>query len=189
MPATVRRLVQVVGSSAKYPGDLSGAAGFWRGLAGAAELQRRVPLERWDWGAYFTPEVSPGAMTINAPFGAFCDGVDAFDTALFGLSAGEAATIDPQQRQLLEQVAGALHQARPAMAAQRAAARGEAPGAGLTGVYVGCMYHEWVEVMAAHGQKLAPRCCCKPLPPCHLYYGQPRDVPEWHGCAPCRLQN
>lgn len=182
------RLVQVVGSSAKFPGDLSGAAGFWRGLVGGVELQQRVPLERWDWSAFYTPEVSPAAMTINAPFGAFCDDVDTFDTALFGLSAGEAATIDPQQRQLLEQVAGALQQARPALTAQRAAARGGALGGGLTGVYVGCMYHEWVEVMVAHGQKLAPRCCYEPLLPCHLHRGTPRNVSQLHGSAPCRLQ-
>lgn len=147
----------MVGCSAKYPGGLSGAGGFWRGLCGAAEVQRRAPLERWDWSAFYTPDVAPGTMTINAPFGAFCDGIDAFDTSLFGLSAGEAATIDPQQRQLLEQTAAALQQAKPALQAQRAAAGGGMQGSGLTGVYVGCMYHEWVDVMLAHGQKLAPR--------------------------------
>ena len=142
--------MQVVASSAKYPGGLAGADGFWSGLVGAVDLQRRVPLERWDWDAYYTADITASTMTINAPFGAFCDGVATFDTSLFGLSTGEAVTIDPQQRQLLEQTAEALQQARPAMAAATA-------GAGLTGVYVGCMYNEWVDVMVAHGLKLVPR--------------------------------
>lgn len=124
---------------------------------GAHDLQRRVPLERWDWDAYYTVDVTPSTMTINAPFGAFCDDVDTFDNTLFGLSAGEAVTIDPQQRQLLEQTAAALQQAQPTMTATRLAAGKAALGAGLTGVYIGCMYHEWVDVMVGHGQKLAPR--------------------------------
>ena len=28
----------------------------------------------------------------------------------------------------------------------------------VAGVYVGCMYHEWVDVMVAHGMELKPVC-------------------------------
>ncbi len=33
----------------------------------------------------------------------------------------------------------------------------QATGGGRTGVYVGCMYHEWLDVMVAAGMALAPR--------------------------------
>ena len=110
-----------------------------------------------------------GTMAIDAPFAAFCSDVAAFDAALFNLSAAEAVTIDPQQRMLIEQTAVALRQAGPGMAEAAIAAaadKHQSPGgsgpssaaaAGLTGVYVGCMNHEWLNVMVAHGTKLAPR--------------------------------
>jgi acyl transferase domain-containing protein len=102
-------------------------------------------------------------MAIDAPFAAFCSDVAAFDAALFNLSAAEAVTIDPQQRMLIEQTAVALRQAGPDMAEAAAAAVADgsslspAAAASLTGVYVGCMNHEWLTVMVAHGTKLAPR--------------------------------
>ena len=107
-------------------------------------------------------------MAIDAPFAAFCSDVAAFDAALFNLSAAEAVTIDPQQRMLIEQTAIALRQAGPGMAEAAAAisAKPHATGgsnassaaaASLTGVYVGCMNHEWLNVMVAHGTKLVPR--------------------------------
>lgn len=100
-------------------------------------------------------------MAIDAPFAAFCSDVDAFDTTLFSLSAAEAVTIDPQQRMLMELTAIAIHQAGPGMAEAAAASNGgglsAAAAASLTGVYIGCMNHEWLNVMVAHGVKLAPR--------------------------------
>jgi acyl transferase domain-containing protein len=107
-------------------------------------------------------------MAIDAPFAAFCSDVAVFDAALFNLSAAEAVTIDPQQRMLIEQTAVALRQAGPGMAEAAAAVTANQPraaggsgsgsaAAGLTGVYVGCMNHEWLNVMVAHGTKLVPR--------------------------------
>ena len=108
-------------------------------------------------------------MAIDAPFAAFCSDVAAFDATLFNLSAAEAVTVDPQQRMLIEQTAVALRQAGPGMAEAAAAAVADrthaasgtnassAAAASLTGVYVGCMNHEWLNVMVAHGTKLVPR--------------------------------
>jgi hypothetical protein len=51
-------------------------------------------------------------------------------------------------RLLLEETAIAYSSAGPALAA---------PGNLLVGVYVGCMYHEYLDVMAGSGMKLPPQ--------------------------------
>ena len=48
----------------------------------------------------------------------------------------------------MEEVAVAYSAARPALLS---------PASGQVGVYVGAMYHEYLDVMAASGQKLPPQ--------------------------------
>lgn len=67
------------------------------------------------------------------------DGIDEFDAGLFRLAAGEATTLDPQARILLEQTAEALHQADALMLQPRVAAQ--------CGVYIGCMYTEYLDTV------------------------------------------
>jgi len=58
----------------------------------------RVPLERWDLdGAEHLPGMGD-PLTLSAQFGAFMRDVDLFDAAAYGLSAAEAAAMDPQHR-------------------------------------------------------------------------------------------
>ena len=121
------RLTELVGASARYPGDTQGVTGFWAAASSAADLQRRVPLDRWDVEPLYAADVVPGSMAINAPFAAFCVGVAEFDSTAFGLSPTEAVTVDPQQRLLMEETAGALADAAPRCA--------DLSGS-LTGVYV-----------------------------------------------------
>ncbi|KAK9866518.1 hypothetical protein WJX84_000275 [Apatococcus fuscideae] len=74
---------------------------------------------------------------MYVPFGSFVDAVDMFDASLFGLASGEALALDPQARMLLEQTQEALVQAQLGQAA-----------AG-TGVYIGCMYTEYLDSILA----------------------------------------
>jgi acyl transferase domain-containing protein len=60
-----------------------------------------VPFSRWDIEA-----ARAGRPALGARFGGCLAVVDAFDTALFGVSAPEAQLMDPQQRLLLEARAG-----------------------------------------------------------------------------------
>lgn len=113
----------------------SGAAGFWRSALGGDDLPCAIPYNRWDVDRHYAPDVT-GAMhallcssrfalrdpsltpTPTPPaaavdkmavrFAAFIPGVEAFDAALFRLSASEAAPMDPQGRVLLEQAHLAL---------------------------------------------------------------------------------
>ena len=59
-----------------------------------------MPYNRWDLDG-----VSKSGKAITRPrFGGWLEGVDQFDSNMFGISAPEAELMDPQQRLLLEAV-------------------------------------------------------------------------------------
>jgi len=61
----------------------------------ALDVIAPVPHGRWDLEAQ-------AHLALTARFGGFLPAVDVFDPGAFGLSAGEAELMDPQQRILLE---------------------------------------------------------------------------------------
>jgi len=74
--------------------------------------------------------------------------VDLFDHELFKLSRSEAANIDPQQRLLLE---GTME------SWSFATSNHAMSGSIRTGVFGGCMYSEYSEVVVAGSGKLPPQ--------------------------------
>src|SRR4029453_14937012 len=69
-----------------------------------------VPRDRWDIDALYDPDPStPGRMTTR--WGAYLGGVDGFDPKYFGIAPREAASMDPQQRLMLEVATEALDDA------------------------------------------------------------------------------
>ena len=79
-----------------------GFNGFSHAMSHSAEIQRLMPLERWDMEALYSPHVETGRL--YARFAATIDGIQAFDHTLFRLSNAEAVSMDPQGRILLEEV-------------------------------------------------------------------------------------
>lgn len=51
----------LVGLSLRFPGQC-GTAGFWAAAFGAVDVQREVPLGRWDTDVAFSPDVRPGKL-------------------------------------------------------------------------------------------------------------------------------
>lgn len=47
---------------------------FWAAANDGANLQKEVPLGRWEIDAGYHPSTTPQAMTIYVRFGAFCSG-------------------------------------------------------------------------------------------------------------------
>ena len=72
-----------------------------------------IPLTRWDVEqAAARPLVgSPPEVASRVRHGGFLRGAELFEHGFFGISAAEAAAMDPQQRQLLERGYTALHAA------------------------------------------------------------------------------
>ncbi|EUA90339.1 beta-ketoacyl synthase, C-terminal domain protein [Mycobacterium ulcerans str. Harvey] len=69
-----------------------------------------IPAERWDADDYYHPDpLTPGHMTTK--WGAFVADIAGFDAEFFGITPREAASMDPQQRMLLEVTWEALEHA------------------------------------------------------------------------------
>ncbi len=104
--------IAVVGLGCRLPGGVHDAEGFWEFLRDGGNGVVRVPAQRWDADAFYSPDYTvPG--TICTRDGGFLTSwqPDEFDAEFFGLSPREAAAMDPQQRLLLEVAWEALENA------------------------------------------------------------------------------
>lgn len=84
----------IIGLSCRLP-HAPDMDAFWRLLKNGEDAITEVPADRWDASAV-------GAEERRLRYGAFLEQIDQFDAEFFGISPREAATIDPQQRLILE---------------------------------------------------------------------------------------
>jgi acyl transferase domain-containing protein len=94
--------IAVIGMACHLPGGANTPEALWELLCGGDDTCTSVPPERWTIDRYNStaPTTPDWAHTAR---GHFLDmPVDEFDARFFGISAREAARLDPQQRQLLE---------------------------------------------------------------------------------------
>jgi hypothetical protein len=93
--------IAVIGMSCRFPGDTDGPVAYWRLLRAGGDAITEVPADRWKLAEFYDPNPeAPGKMYSR--FGGFLRGVDLFDPGFFRISPREAASMDPQQRVLLE---------------------------------------------------------------------------------------
>ncbi len=104
-----REPLAIIGMGCRFPGAPSPEA-FWRLLHEGLDAVSEVPPERWDVDAVYDPTPSTPGKTYTRT-GAFLDQVDQFEPSFFGISGGEAASMDPQQRLVLEVTWEALESA------------------------------------------------------------------------------
>ena len=94
----------------RLPGGVTSPERFWKALAEGEDLVTTIPPERWDARAYWSSDAQlPG--TMYDIHGGFLSDIDAFDADFFGIHSREAASMDPQQRMLLELTWEALERA------------------------------------------------------------------------------
>ena len=91
-------IIDLVAISSRHPGPALQAGGFFHCMTASANLQCVVPTSRWDIDAVYTPDLNPSRATCTTRFGAFCQGIDMFDSVVFRLAESEANQMDPQVR-------------------------------------------------------------------------------------------
>jgi acyl transferase domain-containing protein/NADPH:quinone reductase-like Zn-dependent oxidoreductase/acyl carrier protein len=101
--------IAIVGLACRFPGAPDPDS-FWALQRSGRDAIREVPAERWDREALYDPFLSSPGKT-NSRWGGFLDDIDGLDAGLFGLSRGEAASLDPRHRLLLEVAWEALESA------------------------------------------------------------------------------
>ncbi|KAK4244346.1 BcPKS16, polyketide synthase [Corynascus novoguineensis] len=101
LPTFPDNALAVVGASCRLPGARN-LEELWAMLASGTDRHQELPTDRFDLHGSFRAAQS-GSFTKGRTFyGNLIDDVQRFDNAFFGVSAREAANMDPQQRILLE---------------------------------------------------------------------------------------
>lgn len=93
--------VAVVGMACRLPGHINSPQQLWESLTRGEDFVTEIPMDRWDAEEYYDPEPGVPGRSVSK-WGAFLDDPAAFDPDFFGITAREAAAIDPQHRLLLE---------------------------------------------------------------------------------------
>ncbi|MCJ1263260.1 hypothetical protein MMC22_003130 [Lobaria immixta] len=129
--------VAVVGLSFKLPRDASSVDSFWNILMEQRSTATRFPKDRLSDSAVYHPDPNRrGAIPFRG--GHFVDSdIAAFDSPFFAISDSEAASLDPQQRGLLETTYRALENA--GMPLKKAFGS-------KTSVYTGCFTNDWQQL-------------------------------------------
>ncbi|WJV51128.1 type I polyketide synthase [Streptomyces flavofungini] len=116
----------------RLPGDVASPDDLWRLVRSETDAISEFPTDR-GWTVRYDPDPDRIGATCTRHAGFLYDAPD-FDAGFFGVSPGEAVTIDPQHRLLLETSWEAVERARIDPSTLRGSS---------TGVFVGIMYSEY----------------------------------------------
>ncbi|XXT21826.1 type I polyketide synthase [Sorangium sp. So ce429] len=94
--------IAILGLGCRFPGGADSPEAFFRLLEAGVDAVTEVPASRWGAHPYDHRAIR---------WGAFLDQVDQFDADFFEISPREAASMDPQQRLILEVAWEALERA------------------------------------------------------------------------------
>ncbi|MEZ6138232.1 MAG: type I polyketide synthase [Pirellulaceae bacterium] len=101
--------IAIIGLGCRLPGGADDWQSYWHLLDAGIDAISETPSERWNLQKFYASEPAPGKT--QSKWGGYVTGIDQFDPQLFGISPREAASMDPQQRMLLEVALRAMEDA------------------------------------------------------------------------------
>lgn len=135
--------IAIIGLSCRFPGGASTPEAYWDLLRDGHDVVSRFPAERRD--LVQASGVDLDALDADCDwFGGFLDEIDQFDPQFFGISPREAATMDPQQRLVLEVSWEAL---------ERAGIAPDSLTGSATGIYLGITGNEYTQLAKLAGSE------------------------------------
>lgn len=94
--------IAIIGMDGRFPGAGS-LTQFWENLSNAEHAITEIPSDRWSLDGFYEEGTESRRSGLSyAKWGGFITDVDKFDPQFFGISAREAAQMDPQERLFLE---------------------------------------------------------------------------------------
>ncbi|MGK4001428.1 SDR family NAD(P)-dependent oxidoreductase [Sorangium sp. So ce1036] len=133
LEARSREPIAIVAMACRFPGGVDSPEELWALLDEERDAITEVPPSRWDLERFYDPDPDAAGKTYSR-WGGFVDDLDRFDAAFFGISPREAASIDPQERWLLETTWEVF---------ERAGVRADSLEGTLGGVYIGLSGSEY----------------------------------------------
>ncbi|MEO9221939.1 MAG: type I polyketide synthase, partial [Mycobacteriaceae bacterium] len=124
--------VAIVGLAARLPGGVRSPERLWEVLSGGVDTITTVEPGRW--AAFAADPGQAAVLGRTNDHGGFLDDVQGFDAEFFGIAPREAASMDPQQRLVLEVAWEALEHAGINVDDLKGSA---------TGVYIGVSTHDY----------------------------------------------
>ncbi|QKW09724.1 SDR family NAD(P)-dependent oxidoreductase [Streptomyces sp. NA04227] len=124
--------IAIVGMGCRLPGGVTSPEDLWRLVRSETDAISEFPTDR-GWDVAYDPDPDKVGTTCTRHAGFLYDAPD-FDAGFFAISPGEAVTIDPQHRLLLETSWEAVERARIDPTSLHGT---------RTGAFVGIMYSEY----------------------------------------------
>ncbi|KAL3430444.1 hypothetical protein BDV09DRAFT_202202 [Aspergillus tetrazonus] len=167
---TVVEPIAIIGTGCRLPGGSSSPSRLWTLLKNPRVVASETPGDRFDINAFYHEDPGYPGTTNSKEAYYISDDPRPFDAPFFNISATEAESIDPQQRQLLETVYESL---------EAAGLRLDALQGSSTGIFCGVMNNDWGELQSADYKSL----------PQYLATGAARSIIanrisyffDWHG--------
>ncbi|KAL4883830.1 hypothetical protein BJY04DRAFT_216165 [Aspergillus karnatakaensis] len=148
--ATATKVVEpiaIIGSGCRFPGGATSPSRLWNLLKDPRTVASKPPATHFDIDSFYHENPSHPGTTNTREAYFLSDDPQPFDASFFNISAVEAESMDPQQRQVLEVVYESLEDAGLCLDSLQGSP---------TGIFCGVMGNDWEESLSVDS-KLQPR--------------------------------